>query len=112
MLTPDGYCEKRGLTCKNMWTIKQFYRSIAYWFKPPNFLPKAPIQFQFAELNPRPHGGSDRGFGGCVIFCGGIGEPPNRQGAALVNQGIDLLNHSIVSKTVPRVRLELARRGW
>lgn len=52
------------------------------------------------------------GLGGCVIVGGGVGEPPNRQGAALFNQGIDLLNHSIASKTVSGIRLELARRRW
>ena len=67
-----------------------------------------PCQFnsEFVELNPHPHGGLDDGFGG------GIGEPSNRQSAALLNQGIDLLNHSIASKTASGVRLELARRGW
>jgi hypothetical protein len=64
------------------------------------------------ESNPRPHGGSNGGLGGCVIFGGGVGEPANRQGAALFNQGIDLLHHGIASKTVSGVRLELARRGW
>ena len=39
-------------------------------------------------------------------------EPPNRQGAALLNQGIGFLNHSITSKTVSGVRLEFARRRW
>ncbi|RFC34206.1 MAG: hypothetical protein DID91_2727702338 [Candidatus Nitrotoga sp. MKT] len=57
-------------------------------------------------------GGSDRGFGGCVIFGGGISKPPNRQGAALFNQCIDLLNHWIASKTVSGVRLELACCRW
>lgn len=64
------------------------------------------------ESNPRPHGGSDRGFGDHVIFGVGIGEPSNRQGAALFNQGIDLLDHGIAAKTVSEVRLELARRRW
>ena len=64
------------------------------------------------ESNPRPHGGSNGGLGGRVIVGGGVGEPPNRQGAALFNQGIDLLNHSIASKTVSGGRLELARRRW
>ena len=62
------------------------------------------------ESNPRPHGRSDGGFSGCVIFSCGIGKPPNRQGTALLNQSIDLLNHGIASKTVSGVRLELARR--
>lgn len=70
------------------------------------------IQFPNPESNPRPHGGSDRGFGGCVIFGGGIGEPPNRQGAALFNQSIDLFNHGILGKALPRVRLEFAHSGW
>ena len=52
----------------------------------------------------RPHGGSNGGGGG------GVGEPANRQGTALFNQGIDLLNQSIASKTVSGVRLELACR--
>ena len=38
------------------------------------------------------------------------GEPPNRQGTALFNQGIDLLNHDIASKTLSGVKLELAHR--
>ena len=46
---------------------------------------------------------SDRGFGGCVIFGSGIGKPPNRQGTALLNQSIDLLNHGIASKAVSGV---------
>ena len=70
------------------------------------------VQFPNPESNPRPHGGSNGGLGSCVIVGGGVGEPPNRQGAALFNQGIDLLNHSIASKTVSEVRLELARRRW
>lgn len=41
----------------------------------------------------------------------GVGEPPNRQGTALLNQGIDLLNHDIASKTLSGVKLELACRG-
>ena len=51
------------------------------------------------------------GLGGCVIVGGGVGEPPNRQCTALLNQGIDLLNHDIASKTLSGVKLELARRG-
>ena len=39
-------------------------------------------------------------------------QPANRQGTALLNQSIDLLNHGIASKTVSGVRLELARRRW
>ena len=70
------------------------------------------VQFPSPESNPCPQGGSDRGFGGCVILGGGIGEPPNRQGAALFNQGIDLRNHCIAAKTVSGVRLERARRRW
>ncbi|MEY3200656.1 MAG: hypothetical protein RIR70_206 [Pseudomonadota bacterium] len=101
MLTPDGYFEKLSLTRENLRTIKPCYRSLAYRCKPPNFFPKAPIGFLFAESNPHPQSGSDRG----------IGKPPNRQGAALFNQGIDSLNHGIASKTVPGVRLELTRRG-
>lgn len=58
------------------------------------------------------HDGSGRALGSCVIFDGGIVEPPNRQGTALFNQGIDLLNHGIASKTAAGVRLELARHGW
>ena len=73
---------------------------------------RPPVRFPVAESNPRPHDGSDRGFDGCVIFGGGVGESPNRQGAALFNQGIDLLNHGIASKTVSGVRLELAGRRW
>tara|TARA_Y100001968_G_scaffold56192_1_gene47437 strand:+ start:75 stop:296 length:222 start_codon:yes stop_codon:yes gene_type:complete len=68
-------------------------------------------QFPTPESNPRPHGGSNGGLGGCVIVGGGGGEPPNRQGTALLNQGIDLLNHYIASKTLSGVKLELARRG-
>ena len=68
------------------------------------------VQFQNPESNLRPHGGSNRGLGG-VIIGGGVGEPPNRQGTALLNQGIDLLNHDIASKTLSGVKLELARRG-
>lgn len=52
--------------------------------------------------NPRSHGVSD----------GRLGEPSNRQGAALLNQGSDLLNHGIASNAVSGVRLELARRRW
>ena len=63
------------------------------------------------ESNPCPHGSSNGGLGGCVIVGGGVGEPPNRQGTALLNQGIDLLNHDIASKTLSGVKLELARRG-
>ena len=44
-----------------------------------------PVQFPNPKSNPRPHGGSDRGFGGSVIIGGGVGESPNRQGAALFN---------------------------
>ncbi len=72
----------------------------------------SPSSIRVRESTPRPHGGSNRGFGGCVIFGGGVGEPPNRQGAALFNQGIDLLNHGVASKTLSGVRLELARRRW
>ena len=71
-------------------------------------------QFKSAnpESNPRPHGGSNGGLGSCVIVGSGVGEPANRQGTALLNQSIDLLNHGIASKTVSGVRLELARRRW
>ena len=55
------------------------------------------------ESNRRPHRDSDRGFGGCIIFGCGIGKPQNRQGTALPNQGIDLLNHGIASKAVAGV---------
>lgn len=61
------------------------------------------VQFAGPEPNPRPHGGSDGGFGGCVIFGRGIGKPPNGQGAALFNQSVDLLNHWIASKAVSGV---------
>ena len=47
---------------------------------------------------------------GCVFVGGGVGEPSNRQGTALFNQGIDLLNHGVASKTVSGVKLELACR--
>ena len=69
------------------------------------------VQFPNPESNPRPHGGSNGGLGGRVIVGGGVGEPPNRQGTALLNQGIDLLNHDIASETLSGVKLELARRG-
>ncbi len=62
--------------------------------------------------SPRPHGDSGRALGSCVIFDGGIGESPNRQGTALFNQGIDLPSHGIARKTVARVGLELVRLGW
>ena len=39
-------------------------------------------------------------------------EPPNRQGAALFNQCIDLLNHWFAAKIVSGLRLELARCRW
>ena len=68
------------------------------------------MMFPNPESNPRPHGGSNGGLGGRVIVGGGVGEPPNRQGAALFNQGIDLLNHGVASKTVSGVKLELACR--
>lgn len=77
-----------------------------------NVCNRTPAQFPNPESNPRPHGGSDRGFGGRVIFGGGIGEPPDRQGAALFNQGIDSLNHDIPDKASFRGSLELARRRW
>lgn len=35
--------------------------------------------------NPRPHGGPNGGLGGFVIVGGGDGEPPHRQGTALLN---------------------------
>ena len=70
----------------------------------------ASSSFPIPESNPRPYGGLNRGFDGYVVFSGRIGEPLNRQGAALFNQGFDLLNHGIASKTVSWVRLELARR--
>ena len=69
------------------------------------------VQFPNPESNPCPHGSSNGGLGGCVIDGGGVGEPPNRQCTALLNQGIDLLNHDIASKTLSGVKLELARRG-
>lgn len=70
----------------------------------------ASVQFPNTESNPRPHGRSNGGLGACVTVGGGVGESPNRQGAALFNQGIDLLNHGIAAKTECGVRLELARR--
>ena len=69
------------------------------------------VQFPNSESNPCPDGSSNGGLGGCVIVGGGVGEPPNRQCTALLNQGIDLLNHDIASKTLSGVKLELARRG-
>ena len=63
------------------------------------------------ESNPCPHGSSNGRLGGCVIVGGGDGEPLNRQCTALLNQGIDLLNHDIASKTLSGVKLELACRG-
>ena len=67
----------------------------------------------------RLHDGSDGGcvIVGCVIVGGvivggGIGKPPNRQGAALFNQGVDLLNHGIASKAVAGGRLEFTHRRW
>ena len=69
------------------------------------------VQFPNPESNSCPLGSSNGGLGGCVIVGGGVGEPPNRQGTALLNQGIDLLNHDIASKTLSGVKLELARRG-
>jgi hypothetical protein len=68
-----------------------------------------PVLFVFLnpESNPCPHGSSNGGPGGCVIVGGGVGEPPNRQCTALLNQGIDLLNHDIASKTLSGVKLEL-----
>ena len=66
------------------------------------------VQFPNPESNPCPHGSSNGGLGGCVIVGGGVGEPPNRQCTALLNQGIDLLNHDIASKTLSGVKLELA----
>lgn len=70
------------------------------------------VQFPSTESNPRPHNGSDRGFSGRVIVGCRIGEPSNRQGTALFNQGIDLLNHGVASKTLSGVRLELSPRRW
>ncbi len=69
------------------------------------------MMFPSPESNPRPHGGSTGGLGRCVIVGGGVGEPRNRQGTALRNQGVDLLNHDIASKTLSGVKLQLARRG-
>ena len=66
------------------------------------------MMFPNPESNPRPHGGSNGGLGGRVIVGGGVGEPPNRQGAALFNQGIDLLNHGIPNKASFRGKLKLA----
>lgn len=51
-------------------------------------------------------GHSGRGFGG------GVGKPADRQGTALFNEGVDLLNYRMASKRVFGVRLELARRRW
>lgn len=42
----------------------------------------------------------------------GFSKPLNRQRAALFNQNIDSLNHSIFRKAEPRRRLKFARRGW
>ena len=51
------------------------------------------------------------GSAAASLSAAGVGEPPNRQCTALLNQGIDLLNHDIASKTLSGVKLELARRG-
>ena len=55
-------------------------------------------QFPNPQSNPRPAGGSCRGFGGCVIFVRRVGQPPNRQGAALFDQGDDPFNQRISGK--------------
>jgi len=47
----------------------------------------------------------------CHGFGGGIGQPANRQGAALFNQGVDALNHGIPGKASFMGRLQLSRRG-
>ena len=70
------------------------------------------VRFPFAELNPRRYGDSDRWFCVHFIFGGRVGEPPNRQGAALFNQSVDSLNHGIPGKALSRIRLELTRTGW
>lgn len=69
-------------------------------------------QFPNPQSNPRPAGGSCRGFGGCVIFVCGAGQPPNRQGAALFNQGDDPFNQRISGKAEARGGLEFARGAW
>ncbi len=70
------------------------------------------VQFQNPESNLRPSDDSCRWFGGRVVFCSGVGEPPNRQGAALFNQNNDPFNHRISGKGGPKGRLEFARSGW
>lgn len=64
------------------------------------------------ELTLRLPGGSECWFSGYLVFGCEIGKPPNRQGAAFFNQGIDLLNQRIASETVSGVRLEFACRRW
>lgn len=56
----------------------------------------AVIAVLVADLNRRDSASAS--FFGC-----GIGKPPNRQGTALLNQGIDLLNHGIAIKVVSGV---------
>ena len=71
-----------------------------------------PVQFPNQESNPCPSSRS-RGWLGSILTVGSrAGEPPNRQGAALFNQGNDSLNHRIASKAVSRVGLELASDWW
>ena len=69
-------------------------------------------QFPNPQSNLRRSDGSCTGFGGCVIFVCGVGQPPNRQGAALVNQGDDPFNQRISGKAEARSGLEFARGGW
>lgn len=57
---------------------------------------------------PDPFSGSRGWLGRCLTVGGRIGEPPNRQRAALFNQDNDSLNHCIASKSAPRIGLEFA----
>ena len=93
-------------------TIKQVFRSD---WSPEMALNLAcfpgPVWFPIAESNPRLSKGSGGRLGACLCVSGRVGEPSNRQGTALFNQGIDSLNHRVAGKAESRIGLESAR-GW
>ena len=63
------------------------------------------------ESNPRPSSGSGMSLSGRLTFGSGVGDPPNRQGAALFDQGNDSIDHAIAGKLVSRFGLEFAGGG-
>ena len=69
------------------------------------------VQVPIAESNRPPSKGSGGRLGACLCVSGRVGEPSNRQGTALFNQGIDSLNHRVAGKAESRIGLESAR-GW